>query len=245
MIKEYLMKTTTHKKWLEELTLELRLKDFSGRAIGDVLATVKEFLADSDQQPESAFGTPRDYAAQLAAVSVPPAKADLRGTLSLSTASLVAFLVFSAGLTPWLKGEELLVGGWQLVSTAVLAALVLALPLYLSFLLRHMWALVAVPVVGGAAGVLSAVLSPKDAGEALMVLPPAAALIVGAGLMIVFSVAGTIPALREAPDPIVGPLESTPAATVKTRWLEILTQWLFPIFSLVLLGFTLLITTLS
>lgn len=226
------------KKWLDALTMELRLKDASGKSIGDAVATVEEFLADSGQSPEEAFGTPREYAAELSGGAIKPIKKDIKSTVSLSTANLVVFLVFSAALSPWLEGAQLLLGGWQLTTVVFLAALVLALPLYLSFLLRHFWALIAVPVVGGAAGVLSAMLTPKVAGDAFLSLPPGPVLVISAGLMVALSLAGTVTALSEAPDPVVSPLETAPPVSAKDRWLEILTRWLFPVFALVLLGLT-------
>ena len=245
MSKEARTTTPATRKWLDDLTLELRLKDVSGRSIGDSLATVQEFLADSGQSPEEAFGTPREYAAELVGAEIRPIKKDMKTTVSLSTANLVVFLVFSAALVPWLEGARLLLGGWQLAGMAFLAALVLALPLYLPFLLRHFWALIAVPVVGGTAGVLSAMLAPKTAGDAFLDLPPGPVLAISAGLMVIISLAGTVTALGEDPDPVVGPMEATPAKTLKARWFEILTRWLFPIFAAVLLGLTALLEALS
>lgn len=245
MSKEATTNTPAHKKWLDELTLELRLKDVSGRSIGDALATVREFLADSGQSPEEAFGTPRVYAAELCGSAITPIRKDLKSTVSLSTANLMVFLVFTAAMAPWLEGARLLLSGWQLTGMAFLAALVLALPLYLTFLLRHFWALVAVPVVGGTAGVLSATLTPKVASDAFLDLPPGPVLAISAALMVAISLAGTVSALREDPDPVVGPLDTTPPKTLKSRVAEILIRWLFPIFALLLLGLTSLLVVLS
>lgn len=245
MSKEATTNTANHKKWLDQLTMELRLNDVSGKSIGDALATVEEFLSDSGQSPEEAFGTPREYAAELSGGAIKPIKKDMKSTVSLSTANLVVFLVFSAALSPWLEGTRLLLGGWQLTAVAFLAALVLALPLYLTFLLRHFWALIAVPIVGGAAGLLTAMLTPKVAGDAFLDLPPVPVLIISAGLMIALSLAGTVTALSEAPDPVVSPLDTATTVSTKDRWLVILTRWLFPVFALVLLGITALLTYLA
>ena len=72
----------TRKKWLDELAMELRLKDFSGAAIGDALASVEEFLADSGQSPVEAFGAPRNYAEELAGGTQRPAIKGMRGTIA-------------------------------------------------------------------------------------------------------------------------------------------------------------------
>ncbi|WP_269938983.1 hypothetical protein [Arthrobacter sp. HY1533] len=237
------MKTANHKKWLDALTMELRLNNVSGKSIGDTLAAVQEFLADSGQAPEDAFGTPREYAAALAAegMAAPPEK--LQGSLALSTTSLVVFLIFTSALTPWINGEPLLLGGAQVACMLVLAAMALTLPLYLAHLLRNTWALVAVPVVGGAAGVLSAVLAPRDAGEALLALAPGELLLASAALLVALSVIGTLFALRTPADAIAGPLDAAPRP--RFRWFELLTQWLFPILAVVMLGLTALIGAIA
>ena len=239
------MKTANHKKWLDELTLELRLNNATGKEIGDALAAVEEFVADSGQSPAEAFGTAREYAARLAAESGPAAKDDLRFRITWAAASLVTFLVFSNALSPWIKGELLLVGGVQLASLALMAALVFAMPLYLPYVLRHFWALIALPVVGAAFGLIATLLAPKSPAQAFAVLEPVPVMLASAGILIILSIVGTFVALREPSDPIVSPLNSAPPATAKARFFELLTQWLFPLFSLLLLGFTLLIETLS
>lgn len=236
--------TTGHKKWLDELILELRLNDVSGKSIGDTVASVEEFLADSGQSPLEAFGTPRHYASQLAAAqpaskSGQAAAATSRTSMALSTTSLVAFLVLSAALTPWLGGGQLLLGRWQLVMMAALAALVLALPLYLPWLLRHSWALFTLPLVGGAAGVLGAMLTPKNGTDALLVLDPGIVIMVSGAALVALSAWGSVRVLREHPDVIENPLDAK--AGKRSRWFEMLTAWLFPILALVLLGFTALV----
>lgn len=246
MTKEKSMKTGTHKKWLENFTLELRLHDFSGPAAGDAIASVEEFLADSHQDPEHAFGTPRTYAAQLASERATPGQEGLKFSIAVSTAGLVIFLVFSAALTPWIAGTQLLLGGLQMACFAAMGALILFLPLYLPFLIRNLWALIAIPLVGGASGILSAVLTPREPEAALLSLAPGAVLLVSSILLIALSILSTVRGFRTAPDTVRKPLEPvTDKVMLKARWFEILTQWLFPILALFLTGFTMLISALD
>lgn len=242
------LNTADHKKWLDGLVLELRLNDVSGKSIGDTLASVEEFLADSGQSPQEAFGTPRHYASQLAAARATSegekTGADKsRAGVAVSTTSLVAFLILSAAITPWLGGGQLLLGHWQLVVLAALAALVLALPLYLPWLFRHSWVLFTLPVVGGAAGVFGAMLAPKNANDALLALEPGIVIIISGEALLTLSVYGSMRVLREQPDVIENPLEATVGH--RFQWFEILTAWLFPIFALVMLGLTALATVQS
>ena len=51
-----------HRAWLDELTLELRLKDVGGRDIGDAVASAREFLSDAGVPAREVFGAPRVYA---------------------------------------------------------------------------------------------------------------------------------------------------------------------------------------
>ena len=147
------MKTANHKKWLDELTLELRLNNATGKEIGDALAAVEEFVADSGQSPAEAFGTAREYAARLTAESGSATKDDLRFRITWAAASLVTFLVFSNALSPWIRGELLLVGGVQLASLAI--ALVVS---------RFLGELVNIEVFDGTAG--SSSLALRDEGPA-------------------------------------------------------------------------------
>lgn len=245
MSKEATTNAAPRKKWLDELTMELRLKDFSGAAVGDALATVEEFLADSGQEPLEAFGTPREYAAELAGGSPKTTRESLRGVVTLGVSSLVVFLLFSSALTPWSQGEQLLIGGVQVACTGLAAVLILLLPLYLSFMVRNFWTLLAVPLVGGALGILPAIFAPKVAADALLVLPAGPVLLATAALLIVLSIVGTVVTLRTDSDVITNPLDTAPVKTFKARCFEILTQWLFPILAVFLLGLTSMINAVA
>ncbi|QUH04952.1 hypothetical protein HUO13_32955 [Saccharopolyspora erythraea] len=58
---------TLDKKYRDELMLALRLHDISGRRVGEVLAEVETHVAETGENPAEAFGSPREYAAQVAA----------------------------------------------------------------------------------------------------------------------------------------------------------------------------------
>jgi hypothetical protein len=55
------------KKYREDLLLALRLHDISGVRVGDVLAEVEAHVAETGEDPTAAFGTPKEYAAKVAA----------------------------------------------------------------------------------------------------------------------------------------------------------------------------------
>ncbi|MET9343291.1 hypothetical protein [Nonomuraea sp. NPDC003804] len=58
--------TALDRKYREELTLALRLRDISGVRVGEVLAEVEAHVAETGEDPTTAFGTPKEYAATIA-----------------------------------------------------------------------------------------------------------------------------------------------------------------------------------
>lgn len=237
------MNITTDKKWLDELTLELRLRDVSGDRIGDTLATVKEFLADSGERAQDAFGTPGEYAASL---NLPgdPAATQITKFVARSAIGLVAFLAFTQATWPWAARETLDVGVVQLVWLAVPALAVICLPLYFDALIRRLWIFIVAAFVCAAAGVLAAVSAPQTSSSAWLSLDPLLVLTVTGVIMIAISVINTVTAMKDDDDdPIREPL-GDPAVTRRqaaiSRLMSIIGAWLFPVVSLVFLGIALL-----
>ena len=85
---------TLDKKYRDELQIALRLHDISGARVGEVLAEVETHVAETGEDPVEAFGSPREYAAEVAAQLDPstgkPSKpANAMG--ALGTGALVFF----------------------------------------------------------------------------------------------------------------------------------------------------------
>lgn len=59
------MTTTSAQKWLDEMIIELRLRNIRGTAIGDAAAAVETHCQESGETPGEAFGDPREYARSL------------------------------------------------------------------------------------------------------------------------------------------------------------------------------------
>lgn len=79
-------------KWLDEFTLELRVRNVPGHLIGDAVATVEAHLRDTGELPTDAFGSPGDYAAQL---DLPGRRAPRAASWILIEIALVAFTVLA------------------------------------------------------------------------------------------------------------------------------------------------------
>lgn len=93
---------TLDRKYREELVLALRARDVSGERVGDVLAEVETHVAATGEDPSVAFGSPRDYAAQVVAQLDP-------GAGKRDSARLVAGTMATAALT--YTGTSLLLEG--------------------------------------------------------------------------------------------------------------------------------------
>lgn len=232
------MKTTQEQKWLDALTLELRLRDVSGPGIGDTLATVKEFLADSGESAQEAFGSPAEYAASLD-LSTSTEPTSVKGTVLRSIVGLLAFLVFSQAIAPWVARGPLDLGGAQLAWLAVPAAVAATIPLYLEKLIRHLWVACVLIVVCGATGIASALSAPKDHANAWLSINPGLVLMATAAIMVAVSILSTISFTKDGDDSIREPFRD-PAKERKRKAtssiLGILVSWMLPIAALAFLG---------
>lgn len=232
------MKTTQEQKWLDALIIELRLRDVSGTGIGDVLATVKEFVADSGESPQEAFGSPAEYAASLD-LSAATEPTSIKGTVIRSVIGLLAFLGFTLATTPWATGETLDLGVAQLAWLAVPLVLVLCLPLCLGLLLRRIWLFFLYLAVGSASGILAALNAPRDPGEVWISINPGIVLLATGAVMVAMAVASTVASTKLENDAIREPLEASATTRknrIKAQLVGILGAWLFPIFAVVFLG---------
>lgn len=94
--------TIGREKYRDELLLALRMHEISGARVGDVLAEVETHLDESGEDPVEAFGSPREYAARVAAqLEGDPAKqsrpAVLGGALGTAALTLLGLEFFFDG----------------------------------------------------------------------------------------------------------------------------------------------------
>jgi hypothetical protein len=233
----------TDKKWFDQLTLELRLRQVPGVAIGDTVASARELLSDTGQSAEEAFGSARVYAASLdfpGELSSPWRN----GTLWPSVAGLLAFLLFSQAIVAWAEREALLFSPAQLAFLAIPVLAIALLPLYLNAAMRHLWALILLVVVGGISGLLASIASPDDVASAWLVLDAAQWMIGSFTAMVLLAVGNTVrTARRGSRDDIVEPFHARSSRSVRSaRWGAAFINWLFPLLGVVLFAVVALAT---
>ncbi|WP_395402131.1 hypothetical protein ACHMXB_01400 [Arthrobacter sp. UC242_113] len=235
-----MMHETTDKKWFDELVLELRLRQVHGSAIGDTVASARELLGDTGQRAEEAFGPARVYAAALELPSAPQHEW-VRRALWPSLLGLLAFLLFNQALVSWARSEQMLVSAAQLVLVATPVVLIAFLPLYLTAAIRRIWVLTALSAICALAGLLSGVLAPTSRSDAWLAIDPLPWLIGSALIMVLLSIMNTIRSLRPNDDDITDPSSTTThGSRAGTKIIVLITNWLFPLLALAMLGLALL-----
>lgn len=224
-------------EWLDELILELRIRNVTGAAIGDATASVRAFLYDSGRTPQEEFGSPRDYADTLELPTVPAG--GIRSAVLRAGIGIAGFLGFNISIEPWLRQEQLAMNLPELLWMLVPVALVAALPLYLNAGIRKLWILVVAYTVAIASMILSAVAAPEDGERAWLTVTPGPLLLASIIIMIAVSVVGTISAAAGPDDRLPNPSETPAAArrrTVGSRIGDIAVQWIFPLAALAYWG---------
>ncbi|NQD89881.1 hypothetical protein HP499_19020 [Paenarthrobacter sp. CM16] len=230
-----MMQETADKKWFDELTLELRLRQVPGDAIGDTVASVRELLADTGQHAEEAFGPARSYAAELELPTAPKHEW-VKKALWPAQLGLLAFLLFNQAVVPWVRSEVMLVSPAQAAFLATPLVIVALLPLYLTAAVRRIWVLIALVAICVMSGLLSGIAAPTRRADAWLELSPLPWLVGSAAIMVILSIYNTVRGLG-AGDEIVDPRADTPRSTgVLTGVFALISNWLFPIFALAMLG---------
>ena len=230
------------KKWFDELVLELRLRQVHGSAIGDTLASARELLGDTGQSAEETFGPVRDYAAQLE-LPAEPQHTWIRTALWPSLVSLLAFLLFTQAVTAWAQSEPLLVSPAQLALIATPVVLVAFLPLYLAAAIRRVWLLILLVLICALSGFFSGIVAPTNEADAWLAIDPLPWLIGSAVVMVALAIVNTVHSTRVgSADEITDPLSEAPTGTGwGSKLFAQVTNWLFPLFALGMLGLALLL----
>lgn len=182
--------------WRDELVLALRMRDVPGPRIGEILAEVDEFCADSGLDAGTAFGDPAAYAASLA-TSEGRTRTRLRDDLRTTGRTLVGFLGLVVVMACVVDdGPDLVITvGWLLGLAVVLVGSVLTVRVLGSTGPARWRGLVAAGVVIvatlGAVVALGMLLT-----STVATVPDVVAIAFGALLLVGDAVVGTVRARR-------------------------------------------------
>ena len=97
---------TTVASYCDDLLLSLRAREVRGLRIGEVLAEVQSHVAETGESPQEAFGSPRDYADQVAnALGLP--RAGLAGFLRRAISASDLLVAVALGLSCFVLADGL------------------------------------------------------------------------------------------------------------------------------------------
>lgn len=228
--------------WVETFVFELRMLEVPGTRIGDALALVESHVTESGESARESFGDPAEYARESERDRTSESL-DLSWILG-TVFGLLGMLLTIFGVQAWFfEGGvfELSVGTVVLIAM-VLAALALvhfAADRVLRFVVKHTWISVVLFSLWSAAVVGMLLLLPT----VVAVIPAVIVAVLGVVALVVGSVLEwRSRSAEQLDDPIVGPGE---LARPRMSWFARVTVLLFPILTVVMLCFGVLLNALS
>ena len=225
------IRSAENEKWLESLTIELRLQGVNGTRIGDAVATAREFLVDSGEAAADFFGSPQHYAAELNLPATPELAQGVRDALVRTGFGVLGMFALVESVVPLMNDERLTLGPVVLFIYLFALVLIAFLPSLVPVMARMRRRGVIIGTVTAAllGGTIPALLALWAGDLVLVTLPALPVVIVGAVLLVAPALWGQ---LRHslADDPIVAPgYTPSPHAAFRARLFLVVTNWLLVI----------------
>lgn len=224
-------KQLTDKQWLDEMIIELRLREVKGPAIGDAVAAVETHCAESGESALDAFGDPRGYARALDFPASQVNQKDTAGwvrTLAPTAAGLVGLYLVPGIVRASFEHAAVAVGWGEIAALGLLAGFVLLLALVPGVLraMLHRW-INGVLVLGGGITVMTMAQVLLDGTAFHLPLWLAVTLcLVALGA----SVVGMRVSAETDQDPIIYPRTQRPTSPAITRAVS----WIFVVSAIAL-----------
>lgn len=224
--------TTQHlvpARWRDELVLTLRLRDVSGAQIGDAVAHVESYCAESGETADEAFGDAREYAQSLPFDALVPSST----VLSLSHlvrlgVSLAGMFVTIEAVSGWVSQETPSLTLGVLVAVPVVVLVAVLVTRRLEWVLRRPW-LGALALVPGMGATMAALLL---LDQPVLSIPPVPMTIFGILLLVGPSVWETARRSEVDADPVVSPLDDPEDARRANGRSTLLAAWIIPLMSI-------------
>ncbi|KGM00885.1 hypothetical protein [Cellulomonas cellasea] len=242
--------TTTQRiprAWRDELVLALRERDVSGADIGDALAHVESFCADSGQGPDEAFGPAREHAASLRLPSGSPTPTPgpllSRATLLRYAVGMVAVAVVGMSAASWARAEPVRLGAAHLAVTVValacLGLLVRHLTTFVRWCTTRRWLAWIVMQAGAWAAIGLGLLSAHLLPGVGVTVPAAPLTAVAAAALVVPALVAQLRGTLDDADVLAAPLEDPATVGRRSRRANTLLTWALPLCGAVSVGVTL------
>lgn len=225
---------TDNAAWLDDFTIELRLLEVPGAAIGDAVASAREFLSDSGARAEESFGSAARYAVELDLPTLPEDKSSNREVLLTNGIGLIGLVVLGQTSYPLAGGDDgLAVRLWMVVSLGVTLLLLGLMPRVVSVLVRarNRPLTVGLIVAGVSFGGIGPVLLSVWWGQAVLLSIPALPVAIGAGILLLAPAIWNQVRHNLQKDLIIEP--GTGAATLPSRGVRLLAvgaNWIMVVY---------------
>ncbi len=215
--------TKASRKWLEELALELRQRDVSGRDTGDAVADVESYCADSGQTPGEAFGDPAAYAATLPLPRRAPWSSRRRlMALVPVTVQVLGLLVLLPGLFALKDGAAVSLSAYFLLLAITTAGCLIFAGMNLDKLARRPL-LTVVGLLPFTAVVFGLTLLEQSTEAPSITLPALVTLLIGFLALVAGSLLGQLRGNEQ--DPIVKPVGSNRPAARRGQRVTLVINW--------------------
>lgn len=129
-----------HRKWRDDLIVQLRLKDVPGDRIGDILLEVESHIRETGETPEEAFGPAKAYAETYVRANPPRREqaSSIPQLILIGASSFAGTYLLSDGALSLGRGVDAILGLSAWVTLLIgLALLVITLARLPVDLIRH------------------------------------------------------------------------------------------------------------
>lgn len=208
-------------RWFDDFTVELRMLDVPGDAVGDAVASAREFLTDSGDTPQEAFGHPREYAESLDLPRSPASPSAMAALLVPTCLGLLGFFAVAAAVSSADASVRVTLSGLLLVLSGL--ALAACAPLLMGFLIRgSVWR----AGISGAAVFSAQLVLGLLAGEVVLFTLPAVPTALTGGTVLLATSLWAQFRTGTTDDPIRTPLSPAPHSSFGLTLLEVLGNWM-------------------
>jgi hypothetical protein len=239
--------------WTDEFVLALRLRDVTGNQIGDALALVESFCADSGESAQDAFGPASAYAASLTvatgAGSPTPSSVRASSLIARNVVGVVAVVVTSSAVAAWVRGAAMEVR-WSdvvlLTGTVILTALAIRrFDSLAPALLTRFWRTAPLVATPPSALLLVALATRRLSPDPVLTLAAPGVAVAGTALLVVPALVGQLRSGEPPSSAVAGPFDAPQAVRRRNRRVAIAALWILPACAVIATALTLLITRLT
>jgi hypothetical protein len=229
-------------RWRDDFVLTLRLRDVSGTEIGDALAHVESYCAESGETAAEAFGDAREYAGSLPFDERTPQGDGVSvRQLVLHGVSLGGMFVTVAAVTGWISGQTPSLTAGILAATVLVVLTAALVARWLEPVVRHPWlaGLTLVPLMGATGAALLLL------DQRLLSVPPVPMVVFGLLLLCGPSVLATAHRDTADADLVVSPLDDPERTRRAAARSTLVVAWIIPVMAIPAIALAALVSALA